>query len=524
MESQEKALKDERERAAISFKAFLLKNSPKTNMNLYDHLARLLTKVMDERLENAVDVIEDLSLDLKRSLLQDEQSTLRDIPLTSDTEHLADQQRALFTRGAGDEVDHDEEMVETPLPNVGEVSFYLEQAGVGLGREEMQRVFLAVKQLVDTQPLQRCRFWGKILGRETNYLVAEGEYREGEEEEEESEETDNAEKEDEVKEDEDDTGVVEVMDEHPKSTYKPPPVVPKEPNRTGANKFTYFVCREPGLPWVKLPSVTPAQITAARQIRKFFTGRLDAPVISYPPFPGNEASYLRAQIARISASTQVSPLGFYQFGEEEGEEEEEGARDNFEENPDFEGISAHEMVESVSTWVHHVQHILTQGRCTWVSVAEKPEEDIDEEGEEEEREEGADEEEHEAGPPLLTPLSEDAEIHNTSPWSTRLSSPLIPQFAIAVLRSNIWPGAYAYASGRKFENIYIGWGMKFAGENFTPCLAPPPESEYPSEPEIMEALDPTVEEEQAMEAAQEEQRAQEEEEGLEGDEEEEDDD
>ena len=33
-----------------------------------------------------------------------------------------------------------------------------------------------------------------------------------------------------------------------------------------------------GKPWVKLPAVTPAQIVAARSIKKFFTGRLDAPV------------------------------------------------------------------------------------------------------------------------------------------------------------------------------------------------------------------------------------------------------
>ena len=47
-------------------------------------------------------------------------------------------------------------------------------------------------------------------------------------------------------------------------------------------------------------------------------------VVSYPPFPGNECNYLRAQIARISAGTHISPLGFYQFDEEEEEEEEEG--------------------------------------------------------------------------------------------------------------------------------------------------------------------------------------------------------
>ena len=42
-----------------------------------------------------------------------------------------------------------------------------------------------------------------------------------------------------------------------------------------------------------------------------------------PHFPGNEANYLRAQIARITAATHVSPLGYYAF-DEEGDDEEEG--------------------------------------------------------------------------------------------------------------------------------------------------------------------------------------------------------
>lgn len=112
------------------------------------------------------------------------------------------------------------------------------------------------------------------------------------------------------------------------------------------------------MPWVRLPFVTPAQITVARQIRKLFTGRLDTPVVSYPPFPGNEANYLRAQIARISAGTHVSPLGFYQLKEDEGEDEE--VQDTIEENPDFEGIHVNEIAKSLNLWVHHVQHILKQ--------------------------------------------------------------------------------------------------------------------------------------------------------------------
>ena len=69
-----------------------------------------------------------------------------------------------------------------------ESAFYFEQAGVGLGTDETYRIFLALKQLTDTHPIQKCRFWGKILGLEMNYIVAEVEFREGEDEEEVEEE------------------------------------------------------------------------------------------------------------------------------------------------------------------------------------------------------------------------------------------------------------------------------------------------------------------------------------------------
>lgn len=149
-------------------------------------------------------------------------------------------------------------------------------------------------------------------------------------------------------------------------------------------------------------------------------------------------------------------------------------------------------------------------------------------------------------------------MFNTRPWSSKMSSILTSQHAVAVVRSNLWPGAYAYACGkyvkrtayhgslfdfsqypedsfiiykwpcafsdvRKFENIYVGWGLKYSGEGYSPPVPPLPQKEYPSGPEITEALDPTLEEEQALQEALEEQQAAQEE-LAESDEEEEDDD
>ena len=47
-----------------------------------------------------------------------------------------------------------------------------------------------MKKLVDVQPLQKVRFWGKIFGLEQNYYIVEAEYRDGEEPEEATEEAD----------------------------------------------------------------------------------------------------------------------------------------------------------------------------------------------------------------------------------------------------------------------------------------------------------------------------------------------
>jgi radial spoke head protein 4/6 len=304
-----------------------------------------------------------------------------------------------------------------------------------------------------------------------------------------------------------DVDIQELENAIPKPDYRPPPVAPREPNGTGSNKRVYFVCHQPGQPWIRLPPVTPAQISSARIIRKFFTGNLDSPVISYPPFPGLEINYLRAQIARISAGTQISPQGFYQFNEEEEEEEEGAVRENFIENAEYESMPLSELVDSsLASWVHSTLHILPQGRCQWwnPALAKRAEagDGESDEGDEEQEEEQPDEPEPETGPPLLTPLSEDVEVDAMTPWTARVSSALVPHYAVAVVSSNLWPGAHAFGLDKMFENLYIGWGLKYSSENHSPVAPSVVQHEFPSGPETTEVEDPTPEEEAAFRAAQ----------------------
>merc|ERR1719440_1380823 len=87
------------------------------------------------------------------------------------------------------------------------------------------------------------------------------------------------------------------------SVHKPPSVVgatPPEPPGVGLNAATYFVAPSSCDEFVQLEDVTPEAVLTAMKIRKYLTGDLTAPVACYPAFPGPEAAYLRAIIARIA--------------------------------------------------------------------------------------------------------------------------------------------------------------------------------------------------------------------------------
>lgn len=466
-------------------RAYLMKSSGAAGLNIYDHFTNVIGKLLDQRPENAVDIIEDISKEIKADAFKSE-STLKDFRDKTQEVQLATVQVKLFK--SANEEDGDD--VKPVVPDIMESARHFEDGGVGLGREETFRIFLALKSLAEANPLKIVRFWGKLFGVERNYIVAEAEYKEGEEPQieavEDPVEPDPAAEE----------GTPE--DTLPKSQYVRPPDLPAEALGAGANKKTYFVCNEAGHEWTALPNVTPAQIVVSRKIKKFLTGRLDAPVNTYPPFPGNESNYLRAQIARISSDTHVSPQGFYSFDEDA--EEEEGGRDSFIVDPQFEGKSRSELLDPALTgWVKHMQYILPQGRCKWIKPEDpkKAAKDGEEEAEEEEDEAAV---EPETGPQLLSPLQNDPDVGGQPAWSPRVASALKGPYSAVVIASNRWPGAFAYALSKQFENIYIGWGHEFSVEAYNPPLPPLPQTEFADGDTIVETADPTREEEAAYEA------------------------
>ncbi|XP_072747686.1 radial spoke head protein 4 homolog A [Anoplolepis gracilipes] len=562
-------------------KKFLQKHSTESGDSLYDHLTELLAKLLAEQPRNAVDIFEEYSRKMKEERFKTKTDHLRDLYVPpvqyDDAKKLIKLFQSVKQIDEGDQErmeDEEEDDKKKKYPDMLDLLFYFEQTGVGLPRHEMLLLNLSIRKLASTMPVENIRFWGKILGKPKNYYIVEAEFQadelarrleqekteaqtQGEKEESETEEAVRFAEEEaaaaktEIEAVDETIGTTEishvdtgaekslelVFPPLPVNPWRPLSKVPAERIGSGLNKKVYFICNAPGLDeWIELPAVTPQQIVIARQIVRYCTGNLETPIHSFPPFPGVEKNYLRAQIARISATTHVSPIGFFTLGgegeDEEVEEEREEAyiEGDLAENMHYEPLSIKDLVDpTMSNWCHHSPYILKQGRIIWWNPEE--EEDNEEEELEEEDEVERDEVktiEKEIGPPLLTPLSEDATVDFVIPWTARQSSYLQPDIAIAFVRSNVWPGAFAFAIEKRFANVYIGWGHKYNAYNYSPSNMPPVQDQYKIGPEIMEIRDPTVDEEEAYRMArfpptvQEEEILDEEEEEEEDDDEEED--
>lgn len=70
----------------------------------------------------------------------------------------------------------------------------------------------------------------------------------------------------------------------------------------------------------------------------------------------------------------------FRFEEDDDDDSDGEGRDSFVENVEFEPLPVYELVDpSLNCWVHHMQHILPQGRCQWVNPSMKTEnEEFDE--------------------------------------------------------------------------------------------------------------------------------------------------
>ncbi|EFC43249.1 hypothetical protein NAEGRDRAFT_49798 [Naegleria gruberi] len=383
----------------------------------------------------------------------------------------------------GDDDNQDDPVEENPdimylysnedgVSNLIEDFYALELVGVGLPHEEIAKLSVAIQNLKSSKSLRYLRFVGKILGIESHYYVVESNYYFKEK--------------------------------------VPQDKIHESGGKAGLNRFTYWVLRSKDslTNFVNLPDVTPQQINAARNISKLFTGNLEKEIISYPPFPGNEANYLRAQIARIVHSTTIAPFDLFEEREvtEANDEDDDDSNEKKKKNeikykevlPPPVKTKAFELkdpegMKSLEHWVHLYPGILKSGFITKEPLPgdqepADPEDDKDPEvpsfkllqeddGLKKCKEAGAspkkkseDDDNDDDGENKEAKLS----CWKVSFSNVRKQTCHHKSFKVVMLSSLRWQGAHTFYRNIgpicHFGNVYIGYGIKNTGIPYTPIL------------------------------------------------------
>jgi len=336
------------------------------------------------------------------------------------------------------------------IPDIMEQADEFAWAGVGLGEAESWRIMCSLRRLSAAEAdkgLTTLNFWGKILGSEADYYIAEAKKDGGE-----------------------DAGEGD-----------------DEPAGQGVNTYSYYATTDLCGKWTLLPHLKVNEVVASTKIKKLFTGSLDAPVTTHPAFPGNESVLLRAQIARITADTMLAIKGYYV--------KEEDSPPSV--NEEWVAPIAPELLQKES-WTHRDPQILLNGRTTH---PELPDPDPEDEPAMLQLKKMQAEQTADPMPDWLRNLNQDK-----LKWVIRMvgdltvyKSPFPPEpdepaskqrwsHAIVYVRSLTWPGAVAIARAGHFSNMYIGNGIKAGEPDFFPCAPPdiqdePPDQEEDEEPQ-----------------------------------------
>lgn len=413
----------------------------------YDHLEKIINRVISEKPKDAFSLVEVLSRMVREQV---DPSSKSGVTIDAVDDEQLQKVRALDKVPA--EGDPPAPVnVGCAVPDFCEEAEMLQWVGVGFGDLESYRVNCALRNLAFKQMeggYTRIRLWGKMLGTDADYYVAEA-YKEGE--------------------------VGEADELNPDA----------EVGGQGANKYTYFVTNDlVSQEWIKLPNIKPGDIVASRRIRKLMSGKTAAKVVSHPPFPGTEEVLLRAQIARISADVT---LMFKDQLKREGNFGDEDATQPAP-NEEFTMPAASQLLMAQG-WQHSEPHILQVGRTTHREAPEADEDNLDNPDNKVRKRMLAEQESDPVRDPIRQIDGDGLEwvfkqFGDTSLYKNSSSDPSAQPRSAAVtcVRSLTWPGAVTVAQGSNMVQMYVGYGLAAKEPDFFPHGVPDVQDE-PEDPE-----------------------------------------
>lgn len=427
--------------------------------NVYDHLGRIIDRIVNEHPKDALGVVEVLSRFVKEEAFSG--CTPLQVTGAEELQVVADYGKEVLKLDT-DFLERDADgKVSGPKPSCAMPDYMVEAdglawAGAGFSDMESYKVMCSIRNLAtrENEGIKQMRFWGKILGTESDYYIVEAE-REA----------------------------------------QPDYEVEKEGETAPDSKallyswYAYYAANDLCGAWTKLPDLRPRELRAARQIRKLFSGKLDAKVITHPYFDGTEASLLRAQIALISADTVLGIKGMYLPGEDEPLHLNRISMDLL--NPEWKPPPISDFANP-ATWVHHQPHILKSG----LTLNEEPADEMPEkEAKEEylnyliavatqEADPKRDLQRSLVGDGLLWTIKQSGDgMLYSNPLPGTAENPKGPRSnVVTYVRSVSWPGAVTVLRGEAITNFYVGYGWPAGKPDFYFC-APPDIQEEPNDQE-----------------------------------------
>lgn len=191
-------------------KLFLQQSSNASGDSLYQHLSRVIAKVIDERPKDVVDYFELFSERVRAQNFQLQEMRLENAykepvrleiaqrrlaMLISQSQHMSANVNDVNGKGRGrssadgsqlssesiangNDEDEDEEndvIYEAAAgKDLCELQFYWNLFGIGFSREEVFSLSCSLRQLKrKNASIATCRFWGKIFGLQNDYYIAE---------------------------------------------------------------------------------------------------------------------------------------------------------------------------------------------------------------------------------------------------------------------------------------------------------------------------------------------------------------
>lgn len=299
----------------------ILKNikSKDGSTDLFTHLTKLNTiKHEMEDSSSFFDLFEDISFRIKNSKLQQNNQQTPTFSISEKEKKLL----APLVKAEG-------EGEPTPVTTVTFVPDYvslfqkLSYAGISFGDKESLLLSNSLRNLSSTITSGSVQFFGKIIGSEKDYYIAEGV-------------------------DMDPTGEINYENDMEKI------------KEDGVNRNIFFVTNDLSEKWVELPVVKPSQIIASRKIRYMFTGDLNRPIHSNPNFVGQEKHLLRCMIARIYHGTKLVPNCIWKYTIEDQESPFKALTEDKEKAK----LYTNDDLINYGNWIHYPPGILKCGRVS----------------------------------------------------------------------------------------------------------------------------------------------------------------